>query len=111
MINYMLNGKAMIIFLTVGLIKKISLYRMSYFLEPYTRSKKKIKVELEFSNYATKSDLKNPTGVDTLKFATRVDLSSLKLYIFKLDIDKVEKKSSDLKSSLYDKLVEKVNCY
>ena len=110
MINYMLNGKA-IFFLTVGLIKKISSYRMSYFLEPYTRSKKKMKVELEFSDYATKSDLKNAAGVDTLKFAKRVDLSSLKLYIFKLDIDKVEEISSGLKSSLYDKLVEKVNCY
>ena len=111
MINYKLNGKAMIIFLTVELIKKISLYRMSYFLEPYTRSKKKIKVELEFSNYARKSDLKNAAGVDTLKFAKRVDLSSLKSYIVKLDIDKVEKISSDLKSGLYDKLVEKVNCH
>ena len=107
MINYMLNGKAMIFFLTVGLIKKISSYRMSYFLKPYTRSKKKIKVELELSNYATKSDLKNATS----KFAKRVDLYSLKSYIVKLDIDKVEKISSGLKSCLYDKLVEKVNCH
>ena len=29
---------------------------MSYFIEPYNHSKKKIKVDL--SNYATKSDLK-----------------------------------------------------
>ena len=31
---------------------------MSYFPQPYTRSKSKIKVELDLSNYATKSDLK-----------------------------------------------------
>ena len=38
----MLNGKAMIIVLTVGLIKKISLYKMSYFPGAHTHSKSKI---------------------------------------------------------------------
>ena len=31
---------------------------MSYFPEPYTSSKNKIKVRLDLSNYVTKSDLK-----------------------------------------------------
>ena len=31
---------------------------MSYFPEPYTRSKNKIKVQLDLSNNAAKSDLK-----------------------------------------------------
>ena len=31
---------------------------MTYSQEPYTRSKSKIKVELDLFNYATKSDLK-----------------------------------------------------
>ena len=31
---------------------------MSYIPEPYSRSKNKIEVELDFSNYATKPDLK-----------------------------------------------------
>ena len=31
---------------------------MSYFPEPYTRSKNKIKVRLDLSNYVTKSDFK-----------------------------------------------------
>ena len=44
--------------LTVGLIKRISLYKMSYFLQPYTLSKNKVKAELDLPNYATKSDLK-----------------------------------------------------
>ena len=35
MINYMSNGKVMIIHLIAGLIKKISLYKMRYFPEPY----------------------------------------------------------------------------
>ena len=34
----MFNGKAMIILLTVELIKKISFYQMSYFAEPHTHS-------------------------------------------------------------------------
>ena len=61
----MLNGKATTSLLIVGLIKKILLYKMSYFLEPYTRIKNKIKFKLNFSTYAAKSDLKNTTGVDT----------------------------------------------
>ena len=42
--------------LTVGLIKRISLYKITYFLEPYTLSKSKVKAELDLPNYATKSD-------------------------------------------------------
>ena len=41
----MLNRKAATIILIVGLVKKISLYKMSYFPEPDTRSESKIKVE------------------------------------------------------------------
>ena len=29
----------------------------------------KVKIELDFSNYATRADLKNATGVDASKFA------------------------------------------
>ena len=61
----MLNGKATLIHLRVGLIKKVQLHKMSYFTEPYTRIKNKTKVELDLSNYATKSDLKNTAGIDT----------------------------------------------
>ena len=54
----MSNGKVMIIRLIAGLIKEILLYKMSYFPEPYSINKIKIKVELDLSNYATKSHLK-----------------------------------------------------
>ena len=37
-----------------------------------------MKIELDLSNYGTKADLKNGTGVDTLKRAKRVDLANLK---------------------------------
>ena len=65
-----------------------------------------MKIELNVSNYATKSDLKNATGVDTSKFAKKVDLASLKSFIDKLDIDRLKNvptSLSNLKSKL-DKL-------
>ena len=37
-----------------------------------------MKVELDLSNFATKGDLKNVTGIDRPKFAKKVDLASLK---------------------------------
>ena len=41
-----------------------------YFPEPKS-SGGIVKVELDFSNYATKADLKNAVGVDTSKFAEK----------------------------------------
>ena len=43
--------------------KRYFYIRMIYFL-PYGRSKNKVVFELNLSNYATRSDLKNATGVD-----------------------------------------------
>ena len=57
-----------------------------------------MKVKLDLSNYAKKVDLKNATGVDTSKFAEKVDLASLKCEVDKLDIDKLEKVPSGLNS-------------
>ena len=102
----MSNEKAMIILLKVGLIKKILVFKMSYFPEPYKRSRNKIKVELYLSNYAAKSDLKSTTGVDTLKFAKKTDLTSLKSDIGKVGINDLEKVPIGLNSlkSEVDKL-------
>ena len=43
--------------------KRYFYIRMIYFL-PYGRIKNKLVFELNLSNYATRSDLKNATGVD-----------------------------------------------
>ena len=51
---------------------------MIYFLEPYDHSKNEIKVAVDLSNCATKSDLQNARGVDTSDFAKKADLASLK---------------------------------
>ena len=73
------------------------------------------------SNYATKTDLKNVTHVDTSSFALKTNLASLKTEVDKLDIDKLApvpvglSKLSDVlkndvfKKNVYDKLVAKVN--
>ena len=49
-----------------------------------------MKVELNSSNYATKEDSKIATGVDTSKFAKKVNLASIKSNVDKLDIDKLK---------------------
>ena len=57
-----------------------------------------VKVELHLSNYATKTDLKNTTGVDTSSFAKKVDLATLKSYVDKLDVDNLENIPNGLSS-------------
>ena len=57
--------------------KKYIIQISDYFPEPKSLGKKK--VELDFSNYATKTDLKNVTGNGTSSFARKVDLTSLKI--------------------------------
>ena len=43
----------------------------------------RVKVELDLLNCATKADLKNARGVDTWKFAKKVDLANLKSHVDK----------------------------
>ena len=58
----------------------------------------KVKIELDLSNYATKADLKNVTGVITSKLAKKVDLVSLKSNVDKLDIDQLKNVPTGLNS-------------
>ena len=75
-----------------------------YFPEP--KSLGKVKVELDLPNYATKTDFKNATGIDASSFAKKVDLSSLKSNVDKLDIDKLKNTPTNLSNlkSKVDKL-------
>ena len=59
-------------------------------------NKNKIIVELDLSNYAKKSGLKNAAGVDTLKFAKKNDSANLKSKDDELDISKLETTPTDL---------------
>ena len=67
----------------------------------------KKKVELDLSNFATKTDLKNATGINTSSFAKKVDVADSKSNIDKLDIDKLKNIATNL-SNLKSK-VDKVN--
>ena len=61
-----------------------------YFAEPKFLGGN-VKVELDLPSYATKTNLKNATGVDTSSFAEKTDLANLKSDVDKLDIDKLIK--------------------
>ena len=58
------------------------------------------------SNYTTKTDLKNATGIDASDFVKKTDLANLNSNVDKLDLDKlknVPSALSNLKSKI-DKL-------
>ena len=55
-----------------------------------------INVKVGLSNYATKTDIKNISHVDTSKFALKANLDNLKTNVDKLDIDKLVPVSVDL---------------
>ena len=94
---------------------------MSEEFPPYRSSRSNIKVELDLSNYATKTDLKNVIHVDVGSFASKADLASLKTEVDKIDAGKLKTVPVDLaklsnvvkhdvvKKTEYDKLVTKVD--
>ena len=51
---------------------------------------------MDLSNYATKLDLKNVTGVDTSKLAAKSDLASLKAEYYEIDLVKLKTVPVDL---------------
>ena len=60
-----------------------------YFPKPFKSFGGNINVKVDLSNYATKTDLKNVTHVDTSCFALKTNLASLKSEVDKLDIEKL----------------------
>ena len=77
--------------------------------------------KIDLSNYATKLNLKNATGVEASKLAAKSDLASLKAKVDKIDAGKLKTVLVDLsklsnvvnndvvKKTMYDNLVAKVN--
>ena len=67
---------------------------------------RRVKVELDLSNYATKTELKNATGGDASSFANKTDLANLKSDLDNLDIDKLRNIPTNLSNfkSKVDKL-------
>ena len=68
---------------------------MSYY-PPYKSSSNNVKVELDLTNYATKTDLKNITHVDVSSFASKTNLEALKTEVDKIDADKLKTVPVDL---------------
>ena len=92
-----------------------------YFPESFRSFGENINVKVDLPNYATKTDLKTVTQVNTSNFALKKNLASLKTEVHKLDIDKLAPVPVDLsklsdvvkndvvKKPMFHKLVAKVN--
>ena len=102
-------------------MKKFLYKKSQYFPKPFRSLGRNINVKVDLSNYATKTDLKNVTHVDTSSFALKTNLASLKTEVDKLDIDKLAPVPVDLgklidvvkndvvKKAVYNELTAKVN--
>ena len=62
---------------------------MSYYPEPDSHIRDKVKSVLHLSNYATKKELDHATGVDTFDLTAEKDFVALKTEVDKLDINKL----------------------
>ena len=60
-----------------------------YFPKPYEPFGGDINVKVDLSNYATKTDIKNISHIDTSSFTLKSNLASLKTELDKLDINKL----------------------
>ena len=112
MTNYTLNGKFMIIHLIAGLIKNIQrdsiahilktlvalqgIKMKKHFPKPFRNFGRNINVKVDLSNYATKTDIKNISHVDTSSFALETNVANLKTEVDKLDINKLVPVPTDL---------------
>ena len=84
-----------------------------YFPKPFnSHFDDSIKVKIDLSNYATKTDIKNISHVNTSSFALKTNLSSLKTEFDKLDIDKLVPIPNDLSklSNVVNSDLVKKNC-
>ena len=72
---------------------------MRTYYPPYKSSSSNVKVELDLTNYATKTDLKNITHIDTSSYALKANYAisyAMKTEVDKIDTDKVKTVPDDL---------------
>ena len=62
---------------------------MSYYPEPESHIRDKVKVVLDLSKYASKKELEHATSIDTSDLAAKKDLIALKAEVDELDINKL----------------------
>ena len=84
---------------------------MSTYYPPYKSSGQNFEVELDLTNYATKTDLKNITHVDVSSYASKTNLSAIKTEIDKIDVDKLKTVPDDLAklSNVKNEVVKKTD--
>ena len=87
--------KKLLVFFMIENYKRLY-YKMSTYYPPYKSSSNNIKVELDLTNYATKTDLKNITHVDVSSFSSKTNLAALKTEVDKIDADKLKTAPVDL---------------
>ena len=84
---------------------------MSYY-PPYKSSSNNVKVELDLTNYTTKTDLKNITHVDVTSFASKTNIAALKTEVDKIDADKLKTAPvglAKLSNVVKNKVVKKID--
>ena len=72
---------------------------IQYFPQPYEQFGRDVNVNVDLSNYGTKTDIKNIWHVGTSSFALKSNLASLKTEVDKLDIDKLEPVPVDVRET------------
>ena len=85
---------------------------MTTYYPPYKSSCNNVKVELDLTNYATKTDLKNITHVHVSSFASKTNLAALKPEVDKTDTDKLKTAPTDLAkltNAIENDVVKKTN--
>ena len=82
MINCTSNGKGMIVVLINGLIKRCYVKMSQYFPKLFRSFGGNINVKVDLSDYATKTDLRDVTHVDTSRFCTKNKFSEIKNWIW-----------------------------
>ena len=71
-------------------IDKKDIVQMGEFFQKPKSLGTTVKIELDLSNYATKTDLKSARDIDTSDFAKKIDWGNFKSDVDKLDIDKLK---------------------
>ena len=82
---------------------------MSQYFPPCRSSGRNIKVELDLSSYATKTDLRILTHVDVSSFASKTNLANLKTELDEINAGKLKTVLVDLANFNNDVVVKRRN--
>ena len=87
----------------------LSKLQISYYPEPDSHIRTKVKLEPDLSNYAVKKELGNATGTDTSDLAAKKHFIALKGEVGKLDINKWVNVSTGLNDLDLERKVDKLD--